>query len=550
VCDEWQIVNCQLTMRHVERSDTLIGTAWWKRGIIYQIYPRSFQDSNGDGIGDLNGIRQRLDYLTWLGIDAIWISPTYPSPMADFGYDITDYCNIDPVFGTLADFSALLHAAHRHGLKVILDFVPNHTSDGHPWFEESRSSQRNDKRNWYIWRDGKPDGQPPNNWISQFGGPAWTFDARTNQYYLHSFLAQQPDLNWRNPEVREAMFNVLRFWLDRGVDGFRVDVLWLLIKDALFRDNPPNPNYRPNRPAIDRYLSLYNADQPEIHELVAEMRSVLDSYSDRVLIGEIYLPFSRLALYYGKNLEGAQLPFNFALIHAAWNATEIAGLIADYEAALPPDGWPNWVLGNHDQPRIAARIGGRRARTAAMLLLTLRGTPTMYYGDEIGLARVPIPRNLVQDPWNKNEPGLGVGRDPWRTPLQWDDSEGAGFTTGTPWLPLDQDYPRNNIAALKCDPRSLLCLYRRLIELRRHHRALSTGAIRVLAVESDVLCYERSCDGERLVIALNFGDADARIEIPEVSGATALLSTFMDRASAMTHVRLRPNEGIIFAVAS
>jgi alpha-glucosidase len=526
------------------------GRAWWKRGIIYQIYPRSFQDSNGDGIGDLNGIRRRLDYLTWLGIDAIWISPIYPSPMADFGYDITDYCNIDPVFGTLTDFSGLLHEAHQHGLKVILDFVPNHTSDRHPWFMESRSSQGNDKRDWYIWRDGKPDGQPPNNWISQFGGPAWTFDDRTNQYYLHSFFAEQPDLNWRNSEVRTAMFNVLRFWLDRGVDGFRVDVLWLLIKDAMFRDNPPNPNYRPDRPAIDRYLSVYNADQPEIHELVAEMRSVLDSYSDRVLIGEIYLPFSRLALYYGKNLEGAQLPFNFALIHAAWNAKEIAGLIADYEAALPPDGWPNWVLGNHDQPRIAARVGGRRARTAAMLLLTLRGTPTMYYGDEIGLARVPIPRSLVQDPWEKNEPGLGVGRDPWRTPLQWDDSEGAGFTPATPWLPLDQDYPRNNVAALKRDPRSLLCLYRRLIELRRHHRALSNGAIRVLAVENDILCYERSCDGERLVIALNFGAEDAHIEVPQVIGATALLSTFMDRAGAATDSRLRPNEGIIFAGAS
>jgi alpha-glucosidase len=526
----------------------LIGTAWWKRGIIYQIYPRSFQDGNGDGIGDLNGIRRRLDYLTWLGIDAIWISPIYPSPMEDFGYDITDYCNIDPVFGTLADFDALLLEAHQRGVKVILDFVPNHTSDRHPWFMESRSSQGNGKRDWYIWRDGKPDGGPPNNWISQFGGPAWTFDARTNQYYLHSFLAHQPDLNWRNPKVRAAMFNVLRFWLDRGVDGFRVDVLWLLIKDALFRDNPPNPNYRPDWPAVDRYLSIYNADQPEIHELVAEMRSVLDSYSDRVLIGEIYLPFSRLALYYGKNLEGAQLPFNFALIHAAWNAKEIADLIADYEAALPPDGWPNWVLGNHDQPRIAARVGGRRARTAAMLLLTLRGTPTMYYGDEIGLARVPIPRNLVRDPWEKNEPGLNVGRDPWRTPLQWDESEGAGFTTGTPWLPFDQDYRRNNIAAFKRDPGSLLCLYHRLIELRRRHHALSVGAIRVLAVENDVLCYERSCDGERFVITLNFGDQDASIELPEVNGATALLSTFMDRAGAITN-RLRPNEGVIFAVA-
>jgi alpha-glucosidase len=526
----------------------LIDTAWWKRGIIYQIYPRSFQDSNGDGVGDLNGIRRRLDYLTWLGIDAIWISPIYPSPMADFGYDITDYCDIDPVFGTLADFDTLLHEAHQRGLKVILDFVPNHTSDQHPWFIESRSSQRNKKRDWYIWRDGKSDGAPPNNWVSQFGGPAWTFDSATRQYYLHSFLPQQPDLNWRNPRVRDAMYKVLRFWLDRGVDGFRVDVLWLLIKDALFRDNPPNPNYRLNQPAIDRYLSLYNADQPEIHDVVAEIRSVLDTYADRVLIGEIYLPFSRLALYYGKNLEGAQLPFNFALIHAAWSANEIAGLVADYEKALPPDGWPNWVLGNHDQPRIAARVGTHRARTAAMLLLTLRGTPTMYYGDEIGLARVPISQNLIQDPWEKNEPGLSVGRDPWRTPMQWNASEGAGFTTGIPWLPLDQDYRYNNVAVLKRDRCSLLRLYQRLIELRRQHRALRLGAVRVLAVENGLLCFERSCEGERLIIALNFGDENTPLNVPEVNGATALLSTFIYRASAPTEVRLRPGEGLIFRV--
>ncbi len=527
----------------------MIDTAWWKRGIIYQIYPRSFQDSNGDGIGDLNGVRRRLDYLTWLGIDAIWISPIYPSPMADFGYDITDYCNIDPVFGTLGDFDALLHEAHQRRLKVILDLVPNHTSYRHPWFLESQSSQVNEKRDWYIWHDGKPDGQPPNNWISQFGGSAWTFDALTHQYYLHSFLPQQPDLNWRNPEVRDAMFKVLRFWLRRGVDGFRVDVLWLLIKDAMLRDNPSNPNYRPNQPAIDRYLSFYNADQPEIHEVVAEIRSVLDAYTDRVLIGEIYLPFSRLALYYGKNREGAQLPFNFALIHAGWNAKEIAGLIADYEKALPPDGWPNWVLGNHDQPRIAARVGMRRARTAAMLLLTLRGTPTMYYCDEIGLARARIPQNLVRDPWEKNEPGLGVGRDPWRTPFQWDGSEGAGFTTGTPWLPLDQDHRCKNVAALNRDPYSLLSLYHRLIELRRQYHALSVGAVRVLAVENDVLFFERSCEGERIIVALNFGDEGAPINVPEVQGATALLSTFMDWTGKSTKARLRPSEGIMFRAA-
>ena len=466
--------------------------------------------------------------------------------MADFGYDITNYCDIAPLFGTLADFDALVQEAHRRGLKVILDFVPNHTSDQHPWFIESRSSPSNEKRDWYIWRDGKPDGAPPNNWVSQFGGPAWTFDAATRQYYLHSFLTQQPDLNWRNPNVRHSMYDVLRFWLDRGVDGFRVDVLWLLIKDALFRDNPPNPNYRLNQPAIDHYLSLYSADQPEIHDVVAEMRSVLDAYADRVLIGEIYLPFSRLAAYYGKDLQGAQLPFNFALIHAAWSASEIAGLIRDYEQALPRDGWPNWVLGNHDQPRIAARVGARRARTAAMLLLTLRGTPTMYYGDEIGLGRVAIPQHRVQDPWEKIEPGLGVGRDPWRTPMQWNAAAGAGFTTGTPWLPLDQGFPQSNVAVLRLDPHSLLCLYRSLIELRRHHRALSVGVVRVLAVENDVLCFERSCEDERLIIALNFGDTDAPLNLPDITGAALLFSSFMDHAEAPIEMRLRPNEGVIY----
>ena len=361
---------------------------WWKHGVVYQIYPRSFQDTNGDGVGDLKGIIERLDYLAWLGVDAIWISPIYPSPMADFGYDVSDYCNIDPLFGSLEDFDRLVAAAHARKIKVILDFVPNHTSERHPWFLESRASRVNPKRDWYIWRDGKPDGSPPNNWLSQFGGPAWAREARTGQYYLHSFLPEQPDLNWRNPEVRTAMYDVLRFWLDRGVDGFRVDVIWLLIKDAALRDNPPNPNYRPTEAGIHRFLQVYSADQPETHEVIAEMRSVLDRYDERVLIGEIYLPIERLVTYYGQDLRGAQLPFNFQLLHTAWTAAAVGKLVTDYEVALPPGGWPNWVLGNHDQPRIAARVGEAQARIAAMLLLTLRGTPTMYYGDELGIGRV------------------------------------------------------------------------------------------------------------------------------------------------------------------
>ena len=517
---------------------------WWKRGIIYQIYPRSFQDSNGDGIGDLVGIRQRLDYVSWLGADAIWISPVYPSPMADFGYDVADYCGIDAIFGTLTDFDNLVREAHQRDIKVILDFVPNHTSDQHPWFKESRSSLVSNKRDWYIWRNGKANGGPPNNWVSQFGGSAWTLDPTTDQYYLHSFLPQQPDLNWRNPAVRAAMFDVLRFWLDRRVDGFRVDVLWLLIKDKAFRDNPPNPAYQPNQPAINRNVSLYNADQPEIHELIAEMRSVLDRYPDRSLIGEIYLPFERLAAYYGEDLKGAQMPFNFALIHAAWNAQTIANLIAEYERSLPPGGWPNWVLGNHDQPRIAARVGAAQARVAAMLLLTLRGTPTMYYGDEIGLARVNIPSEQAQDPWEKNEPGLGVGRDPWRTPFQWDDSINAGFSSGRPWLPLDPNYRERNVANLREDQRSILSLYRGLIEIRRAHSSLSLGAARVLGWDNDVLMFERSYEDERVVVALNFGK-DNRMPIAGLRDGAVLISTFMDRKGMVGELTLRGNEGVV-----
>jgi alpha-glucosidase len=523
----------------------LTDEAWWKRGIIYQLYPRSFQDSNGDGIGDLNGLRRRLDYLHWLGIDAIWISPIYPSPMADFGYDISNYCEIDPLFGTMEEFDELVREAHRRSLKIILDYVPNHTSDAHPWFQESRSSRTSHKRNWYIWRDGKPGGGRPNNWVSQFGGSAWTLDQTTNQYYLHSFLSQQPDLNWRNPEVREAMFKVLQFWLDRGVDGFRVDVLWLLIKDAAFRDNPPNPMYRPTQPAIDRSLSLYNADQPEVHDVVAQMRAVLDRYSDRVLIGEIYLPFNRLITYYGKNLEGAQLPFNFALIHAAWNAQEIARLIAEYENALPAGGWPNWVLGNHDQPRIAARVGESQARIAAMLLLTLRGTPTMYYGDELGLARTAVPPEFTQDPWEKNEPGLGVSRDPWRTPFPWDNSTNAGFTTGQPWLPLDSKYRTKNVKSLRQQYDSLLMLYHRLIQIRKAHRALTSGNACVVGADDNVLVYERTYDTESIAIVLNFGEEDRILKPPNLAKSTFVLSTYMDREGQVLELKLRGNEGVL-----
>jgi len=528
-------------------------TAWWQHGIVYQVYPRSFQDSNGDGIGDLEGIRRRLDYLTWLGVDAVWISPFYPSPMADFGYDVTDYCDVDPIFGSIADVDRLLHDAHARGLKVILDFVPNHTSDQHPWFLESRASRTNPKRDWYIWRDPAPDGGPPNNWLANFGGSGWEFDAATGQYYYHSFLKEQPDLNWRNPEVRRTMYDMLRFWLDRGVDGFRVDVIWLLVKDDQFRDNPPNPAWQPHQASIDRLLQRYSADRPETHEVVAEMRAVLDTYPDRVLIGEVYLPIERLVAYYGRDMKGAHLPFNFQLIFAAWKAEEIRRIVEEYEAALPPGGWPNWVLGNHDQKRIATRVGTAEARVAAMLLLTLRGTPMLYYGDELGLEDVPIPPERVQDPWEKNEPGLGLGRDPARTPMPWDGTRHAGFTEGEPWLPLNPNHETCNVATLARDPGSILTLYRRLISLRRQSPALQYGSFAPIASGKEVLVYERRAPGtnERLVVALNLGHEPHRLVLPQdaAEGMRLLLSTHLDREEQALSggLSLRPCEGIVLA---
>ncbi len=499
---------------------------WWQRGIVYQVYPRSFQDTDGDGIGDLRGIIQRLDYLVALGVDAVWLSPIFPSPMADFGYDVSCYTDIDAVFGTLRDFDALVAAAHGRGLKVILDYVPNHSSDQHPWFVDSRSGPASAKRDWYMWHDPAPNGGPPNNWLSHFGGSAWEWDRVSGQYYYHSFLPQQPDLNWRNPEVRAAMLDVLRFWLDRGVDGFRVDVMWLLIKDALLRDNPVNAAWRAGQPSHDRLVPVYTSDRPEVHAVVAEMRAMVDRYPDRLLIGEIYLPVERLVTYYGQDAPGAHLPFNFQLLLTAWTADAVAGVIVAYEKALPKGGWPNWVLGNHDRPRLASRTGPEQAGVAAMLLLTLRGTPTVYYGEEIGMTDVAIPPDQVRDPVEKNQPGLGLGRDPVRTPMPWDGSLNGGFTVGRPWLPLADDYRVRNVAALIKRPDSLWQLYRALIALRRAHRSLAEGAITDVVADHSVLTYRRVLGDEHLAVALNFGAAPRSVGVGD---GMILLSTLVSR---------------------
>ena len=525
-----------------------ISNSWWQNGIFYQIYPRSFQDSNADGIGDLAGIVNRLPYLRELGIDAIWLSPVFPSPMADFGYDISDYIGIDPLFGTMEDFDALVMAAHEAGLKLILDLVPNHTSDQHPWFVEARGSRDNPKRDWYLWRDPKPDGSAPNNWLSEFGGSAWTFDEATGQYYYHAFLAQQPDLNWRNPDVREAIYDAMRFWLRKGVDGFRVDVIWHLIKDAEFHDNPPNPYYHAGRPPHEAILTQYSTDQPEVHEVVAEMRRVTEEFDSRVLIGEIYLPLQRLVAYYGNDLRGAQMPFNFALISTLWSARSIEKIIGDYESALPPGAWPNWVLGNHDRPRVASRVGAEQARVAAMLLLTLRGTPTLYYGDEIGMHQVAIAPDQVRDPFEKNVPGIGVGRDGCRTPMQWNATRNAGFSVGTPWLPLASDFSHENVVNLDADTGSILTLYRALIQLRKQLPQLESGSYEPIAAQGDLLLYRRRAEGEALVIALNLGAEPASVTSSAIGfGNEILLSTFLDRSGEAIEggLDLRGNEGVI-----
>jgi len=528
-------------------------TAWWQDGTIYQIYPRSFQDSDGNGIGDLPGIESRLDHFVDLGIDAIWLSPIFRSPMADYGYDVADYRDVDPLFGTLADLDRLIAEAHRRGLKLMLDFVPNHSSDRHPWFVESRASRDNPKRDWYIWRDPAADGGPPNNWISDFGGSAWEYDAATGQYYLHAFLKEQPDLNWRNPDLRAAMMDVLRFWFDRGIDGFRIDVLWHMVKAEGLPDNPANPDYRPDMGEMHKVLQLHSTDQPEVHEIAAEMRAIADGYGDRVLIGEIYLPVERLVRYYGVGAPGVHLPFNFQLIDAPWDARTLERMIADYEAALPEGAWPNWVLGNHDRPRVAAKLGEAQARVAAMLLLTLRGTPTIYHGDELGIGDVEIPAERVQDPRELREPGLGLGRDPVRTPMPWrGDVPHAGFSTAQPWLPLNADWPTRNAAAQSDDPGSMLALHRRLLALRRAHAALSVGTIALLPAEGDVLAYERRSGDDRLLVVLNLGGEPQSFALPaDVGAVTALLSTLGDEpVVAGRHLALSPDEGLILKIGA
>lgn len=535
---------------------------WWQTAVIYQVYPRSFQDTNGNGIGDLLGIIQRLDYLVdILGVDAIWLSPFYPSPMADFGYDVENYTEVHPLFGDLNTFNRLVQDAHVRGVHIIIDLVPNHTSDQHPWFLSSRLSKVDTKRDWYVWRDANPDGSPPNNWLSVFGGSAWEWDDVTGQYYLHSFLKEQPDLNWRNPEVKEAMFDVVRFWLDRGVDGFRIDVAHFIMKDPLMRDNPPNQSnhlfiHKPIG-TYDQQIHLYDKGHEDVHQVYQELRTLLDTYTpdrDIVSIGEIHIfDLVDWAGYYGKNLDELHMPFNFLLLKVKWTAQEIRRCVEGIERAIPPGAWPNYVLGNHDESRIATRIGEAQTRIAAMLLLTLRGTPTLYYGDEIGMLDVPVPHENQQDPWGIRIPGLS--RDPNRTPMQWGHEPNAGFSppkVKETWLPLDSEYTRINVKKQLDDSQSLLNLYRELLSLRRQTPALLSGSYESVNCDTiDCFVFKRwITDEPEILVTLNMTNQDKTIELSKSGQGVLLLSTQLDRQGTieLQSIQLRADEGLIIQV--
>jgi alpha-glucosidase len=529
--------------------------AWWQTGVVYQVYPRSFADASGDGTGDLPGITARLDYLAWLGVDAIWISPFYPSPMADFGYDVADYTDVDPLFGTLDDFDTLLAAAHERRIRVVIDYVPNHTSDRHPWFAESRASRDNPKADWYVWRDSKPDGSPPNNWISMFGGPAWEWDEARRQFYLHIFLAEQPDLNWRNPDVRTAMFDAARFWLDRGTDGFRIDVAPIVMKDPALRDNPLNDEpVDPLRHArLGTWLSqlhVNDMNHPDMHALYRDFRRLLDGYpGDRVSIGELHHPdFARWAEYYGERQDEIHVPFNFHLLFSPWTAQGVRRAVEGVQGALPPGAWASWVLGNHDQPRFASphRAGRDQAKVGMLLLLTLRGTPTIYYGEEIGMVDVPVATADARDPLERREPGRG--RDPERSPMQWDASPNAGFTTAeaVPWLPIAPDAADVNVAGLAEDPDSILNMTRRLLQLRKEHPVLLTGDFETFGPTPDgTFAFRRIGPAGQLTVALNL-TPDARA-VPGAGPGRVLIGTHADREGSPVDaiVELRPNEAVV-----
>ena len=508
------------------QSAVAASTAWWRGAAIYQIYPRSFSDSNGDGIGDLPGITEKLDYVRDLGVDGIWLSPFFTSPMRDFGYDVADYCGVDPVFGALRDFDALVERAHSFGLKVIIDQVYSHSSDQHPWFRESRSSRDNSKADWYVWADAKPDGSPPNNWQSVFGGPAWTWDARRGQYYLHNFLPEQPDLNLHNRAVQDVLLDVARFWLDRGIDGFRIDAINFAMHDPELRDNPPAPNGGKRTRPFDFQQHLYNQSHPDIARFLERLRAVTNEYGDRFTLAEVggdhALGEMRAFTEGNSRLNSA---YGFDFLYAERLTPQLVARVAK---DWPNDaGWPTWAFENHDAPRAISRWADEEhrdqfARVKMLLLAALRGSIILYQGEELGLPQVDVPFDRLQDPEAIANWPQTLSRDGARTPMPWrSDAHQLGFSDSEPWLPVGESHAELAVDRQESSGQSLLNFTRDVLKLRRDHPALRQGSMEIVQSDGDLLIFERTGDGERLRCTFNFSDRSAAFR----SGGKRVVST-------------------------
>lgn len=531
--------------------------ALWKDvNAIYQIYPRSFKDSNNDGVGDIQGVIDKLDYLkSGLGVDAIWLSPFYKSPMVDFGYDISDYYEVDPVFGNLDDYRRLLREAHARDIKVMADFVPNHTSDQHEWFQESRSSRQNPKKDWYVWRDPKPDGTPPNNWLSVFGGSAWELDQTRGQYYLHSFSSYQPDLNWENPLVRSAMHDVMAFWLALGTDGIRLDAVRWISKDILLRDNPPNPNYDSTKDSNPYHsqIQAYSYFGPRLFEYLQDLL-MEGEFQDRAFIFEDYPdadlqidPHVQRGFFYTQINRQEAMPFNFEGMSTEWGTDNFRNFVDDFQQSLRGNDVAVYCFGNHDKPRIATKYGPEKSRLIAMLQLTLPGLPVIYYGDELAMVNGTITPDRVVDPFEKQVPNAGLGRDPSRTPMQWSDEPHAGFSMVEPWLPVPQDLAGKTVSSQENDKTSTLSVYRRLLSLRHDYSCLRRGKYQKADGNDDkifaYICHDKMAES---LTVLNFSDFEVEYKIEDREYTRSLSTTGDEPRVDHDTVKLGPYEGVVF----
>jgi len=505
---------------------------WWRGAVIYQIYPRSFLDTDGDGVGDLPGIIERLDYVASLGVDAVWIAPFFKSPMADFGYDIADYRAVDPLFGTLDDFDRLLAKAHALGLKVMIDQVLSHTSAEHPWFRESRQSRDNPKADWYVWADPREDGTAPNNWLSIFGGPAWKWEPRRQQYYLHNFLTEQPDLDFHNPDVRAAMLDNLRFWLERGVDGFRLDSINFCFHDAQLRDNPSKPKahrlgrgFSADNPYAYQY-HYFNNTRPENLAFLGELRALLDGYPGATALGEIASEDSLETMAEYTAGHRLHMGYSFELLTDDFSAAYIRDTVRAQEAKMT-EGWPCWAISNHDVERVLSRWGGGRASAALASQLTamvcsLRGSVCVYQGEELGLTEAEVPFEALRDPYGIAFWPQFKGRDGCRTPMPWTAEAHGGFTRGAPWLPVPQEHLALAVSRQEADEASTLHGFRAFMQWRHAHPALRTGTIHFLDTPEPVLAFVREAPGETLLVAFNLSDAATHVTLPSIRGAQPL----------------------------